>query len=253
MADFDRRGFIEEVNRPPASRDRANSRGDATRLRLLFMAEELFAERGIAVVPLRDIGIAAGQKNNAVVQYHFGDRESLIREIIVHRAATSEAHRVEWLADLLEDGQPQVGDLVRVFVHPLAAHLEDGNHYLAFMSRYIIERGGYLGLESSGVPSATVHTLRSLLGRLLPDLAPEVLEERWTMMQTNTVHTLARYQVLMKSGKLGSPIEVLLDDVVAYHTAGIEAAPADTSTARSAARSDLAARARTRRPARSKT
>ncbi len=215
----------EVLNRRLAARDRANSRGDATRQRLLTTAEQLFAERGIDLVPLRDIGIAAGQKNNAVVQYHFGDRESLIAEIFAYRATTSEAGRVELLADLLQaPGVPQVYDLVRVFILPLAGHLEPDNHYLAFMSRYIIERGGYTGLEAgAGIPSTTVHTLRTLLGRLLADYPLEILEERWTSMQTNTVHTLARYQTMMVADTLTSPLQLLLEDLVRYHTAGIQA------------------------------
>ena len=157
-------------------------------------AEQLFAERGIEAVPLRDIGITAGQKNHAVVQYHFGDRESLVREVIAFRASLSERLRVEMFADLVSRGQPQVCDLVRVFVLPMAAHLEQHSHYLAFMSRYITERGGYRGLESIGIPSNTVATLRSLLGRLLPGHPETVLEERWTVVMTSTIHTLACYQ-----------------------------------------------------------
>src|SRR5579871_6688120 len=83
------------LNRRVAGRERANSRGDATRQDLLMTAEQLFAERGIEAVPLRDIGSAAGQKNHAVVQYHFGDRESLVREVIAFRASLSERLRVE--------------------------------------------------------------------------------------------------------------------------------------------------------------
>ena len=213
------------MNRRLASRERANSRGDATRLDLLEAAEQLFAEHGIAAVPLRDIGIAAGQKNHAVVQYHFGDRESLVREIIAYRATLSEQLRVEMFADLVSRGQPQVSDLVRVFVLPLAAHLEERSHYLAFMSRYITERGGYRGLDPSmGIPSATVSTLRSLLGRLLPAHPAGVLDERWTVLMTSTIHTLARYQAVMVSGgDLGSPIEVLLEDLVRFLTAGLSA------------------------------
>ena len=187
-------------------------------------AEQLFAEHGIAAVPLRDIGIAAGQKNHAVVQYHFGDRESLVREIIAFRATLSERLRVEMFADLVSRGQPQVADLVRVFVLPLAAHLEQRSHYLAFMSRYITERGGYRGLESMGLPSATVATLRSLLGRLLPDHPTAVLDERWMVLMTSTIHTLARYQaVLVSGGDLGSPLEDLLEDLVRFLTAGLSA------------------------------
>ncbi|HMD95458.1 MAG TPA: TetR/AcrR family transcriptional regulator [Trebonia sp.] len=187
-------------------------------------AEQLFAEHGIAAVPLRDIGIAAGQKNHAVVQYHFGDRESLVREIIAFRATLSERLRVEMFADLVSRGQPKVADLVRVFVLPLAAHLEQRSHYLAFMSRYITERGGYRGLESMGLPSATVATLRSLLGRLLPDHPTAVLDERWMVLMTSTIHTLARYQaVLVSRGDLGSPLEDLLEDLVRFLTAGLSA------------------------------
>ena len=212
------------MNRRLASRERANSRGDATRQDLLATAEQLFAEHGIAAVPLRDIGIAAGQKNHAVVQYHFGDRESLVREIITYRAELSERLRVEMFADLVSRGQPQVADLVRVFIMPLAAHLEERSHYLAFMSRYITERGGYRGLETMGIPSATVNTLRTLLGRLLPDCPTPVLDERWLVLMTSTIHTLARYQaVLVSGGDLGSPVEVLLEDLVAFLTAGISA------------------------------
>jgi AcrR family transcriptional regulator len=235
------------LNRRLATRERANSRGDATRQDLLVTAEQLFAERGIAAVPLRDIGIAAGQKNHAAVQYHFGDRESLVREIIAYRATLSERLRVEMFADLVSRGQPQVSDLVRVFVLPLAAHLEERSHYLAFMSRFITERGGYRGLDPSmGIPSATVSTLHSLLRRLLPDHPAGVLDERWVVLMTSTIHTLARYQaVMVTGGELGSPIETLLEDLVLFLTAGLSApvAAADGSPVASPAGAAAAYRA----------
>jgi AcrR family transcriptional regulator len=227
-----------------ASRERANSRGDATRQDLLMTAEQLFAEHGIAAVPLREVGVAAGQKNHAVVQYHFGDREGLVREIITFRAALSERLRVEMFADLVSRGQPEVSDLVRVFVMPLAAHLEEHSHYLAFMSRYITERGGYRGLgPESGIPSSTVDTLHTLLGRLLPDHPAAVLDERWMVVMTSTIHTLARYQaVLVSGGDLGSPVEVLLEDLVRFLTAGLGAplGPAAAPSARTPARGKAA-------------
>jgi AcrR family transcriptional regulator len=209
----------------PANRDRPNSRGDLTRQAILETAERLFAERGIAAVPLRDVGLAAGQKNNVAVQYHFGDRETLIRAIISYRAATSEAIRSEVLADLLAQGQaPQVRDLVRAFILSLAKHLEERSHYLAFLSRYITERGGYRGLEGS-LSTSTVTTMVSLLYRLLPDYSEAVLFERWMIMMTSTVHTLARYQSAMQSRKLAQPLDDLVEDLVTFLTAGIESVP----------------------------
>ena len=217
----------------PANRDRPNSRGDVTRQLILETAEQLFAERGIAAVPLRDVGLAAGQRNNVAVQYHFGDRETLIKAIISYRAATSEAIRSEVLADLLAQGRaPQVRDLVRAFILSLARHIEEGSHYLAFLSRYIIEMGGYRGLEGS-LSTSTVTTMISLLYRLLPDYAEAVLFERWMIMMTSTVHTLARYQTALQSRKLAQPLDELLEDLVTFLTAGLESVPL-------AARSDAA-------------
>ena len=205
-------------------RDRPNSRGDATRLLILLKAEELFATRGIAAVPLRDIGAAAGQRNRVAVQYHFGDRETLLREITAYRARSSEAMRAELLADLLAQGRSlEIVDLVHAWVGSLACHLEKGNHYLAFLSRYVVERGGYVGLE--GLTDGTVFTFRAMVGRLLPDYEEQLVEERWVLMMTSTVHALARFQNAFQAGTLHAPLPDLIADLVTFLAAGLGAQP----------------------------
>jgi AcrR family transcriptional regulator len=52
-----------------------------TRERLLKAAERLFAERGFKKVTVRDICRAA-RANVAAVNYHFGDKEGLYREVL---------------------------------------------------------------------------------------------------------------------------------------------------------------------------
>lgn len=210
----------------PAASGRANSRGAATRQTLMTTAERLFAERGIAAVSLRDIGIAAGQRNHAVVQYHFGDRDTLVREIVAFRAVVTERGRAAMLADLLSRGQPQPLGLVRVFVLPLAEHLEQESHYLAFLSRYTTEYGSYQGLAAAVdmIPAGTVAALRSLWGQMFPDFPEEVLEERWMVTMTSTIHTLARYKAMLSSRPEASIlIDQYLEDLVRYLTAGLEA------------------------------
>lgn len=219
-----RRGASEPTPKPNG-RDRPNSRGDATRLLILTKAEELFAHQGIAAVPLRDIGAAAGQKNNVAVQYHFGDKENLLRAIASYRAKVSEERRAELLADLFSAGRPpQVLDLVRAWILALAVHLEEDDYYLAFLSRYVIERGGYTGLEGIGV-STTFYTFTAMLRRLVPDLPESVIDERWMVMITSAVHALARYQTALRSGTLPAPLPDLLEDLVTFFAAGLEAAP----------------------------
>jgi AcrR family transcriptional regulator len=194
-------------------------------------AEELFATRGIEAVPLRDIGVAADQKNNVAVQYHFGDKESLLKEITSYRTRATEEARAELLADLLSAGRPpQVIDLVLVWVHALARHLEEDNYYLAFVSRYVIERGGYAAIEGMGI--ATLYTSTTMLRRLLP-VHPEVLlKERWQVMMASTMHELARYQTALRSGDtLPAPLPELVDDLVTFMAAGLEVAPRATVAA----------------------
>ena len=206
------------------SGERKNGRGDATRQLILTAAERLFAERGISAVPLRDIAVAAGQRNNAAVQYHFGDRDEVVRAIMEFRGAESEASRVNMVADLmLGDAKPTVRDVVDAFVRPLAIHFKPDNHYLAFLSFLITEEGGYEGLGDVHT-GASVLTLRTLLSRLLPQIPDAVLDERWWMALTSAVHALARYHAAQrKRSRLPAPIDVLIDDLVVFLSAGLSA------------------------------
>ena len=59
--------------------------GEATRRRILDVAEQLFAERGFGAVSLREIVMKAGT-NVASVHYHFGSKEELVRQVFARRA-----------------------------------------------------------------------------------------------------------------------------------------------------------------------
>ncbi|MCX4816328.1 TetR/AcrR family transcriptional regulator [Streptomyces sp. NBC_01239] len=210
-----------------------NARGEETRLRILTAAERLFAEHGISAVPLRDIGVAAGQRNHAAVQYHFGDRDEVVKAIMEFRGAESEARRADFVADLAVGGSAStVVDVVSAFVRPLAIHLQPDNHYLAFLSLYITEEGGYEGLI--GVRTgASVITLRALLGRLVPTIPKDVLDERWLTVETGAVHALARYHSAQrKRGRLPAGLDVLVEDLIVFLSAGLVAplAPGDPRT-----------------------
>ena len=76
----------------------SGSKGTASNARgareiLLDTAERLLAEHGIDGVSMRQIAAAAGQGNNSVIQYHFGDKAGLLREIILRRVAGFEPRR----------------------------------------------------------------------------------------------------------------------------------------------------------------
>jgi AcrR family transcriptional regulator len=72
-------------------------RDEETRERVLRAAAQLFADRGFKKVTVRDICRAA-RANVAAVNYHFGDKSGLYREVLQRAIdtvrATSEAARV---------------------------------------------------------------------------------------------------------------------------------------------------------------
>ncbi|KQR37449.1 TetR/AcrR family transcriptional regulator [Microbacterium sp. Leaf159] len=209
----------------PAARqggERSNARGQATRLLLLITAEELFATHGISAVPLRDIAKAAGQRNHAVVQYHFGEREEVVKALTDYRGAASEKMRADMVAELMLGAtSPTVEDVVEAFVRPLALHFRPDNHYLQFLSMLITQEGGYQGLV--GVHTGgQVMTLRALLFRLLPETPEAVLIERWWVTLTSAVHTLARYQTAQRRReRLPQSIDHLVDDLIRFLAAGL--------------------------------
>src|SRR5690349_15397348 len=117
---------------------------EQTRAQLIAAAERLFAERGIEAVSLREINAAAEQRNATAIQYHFTDRDGLVRAILAKHHVPVEAER-HALLDRYDaahpDGTP--GDLREVagaLVRPLALKLSDrdgGRAYLRIMAQLV--------------------------------------------------------------------------------------------------------------------
>ena len=99
-----------------------------TRDRLLRVAEQLFALEGIDAVSMRRIGIEAGQRNKSALQYHFGDKDNLIRAIFAHRMGEINARRQSMLDDILARGAGgDLHKLVSAVIVSFAEQLDQGN------------------------------------------------------------------------------------------------------------------------------
>jgi AcrR family transcriptional regulator len=112
---------------------------------ILTTAESLFAERGIDAVSTRQISLAAGQRNNYALQYHFGDRDTLIAAILAARAVPINSRRLELLKEI-EDQQltQHLPSLVHVLVSPMVEHaiLDSQSYYLRFLAQAYAYRHG---------------------------------------------------------------------------------------------------------------
>lgn len=109
-----------------------------TRQKIIATAERLFAEKGIDAVSLNEITREAGQKNKSALSYHFGSKESLLLAIIEKHEASIIAQRNAYLDDLEQRKALTIESVVRAFVYPLAAKLDDpegGKYYLSILAQ----------------------------------------------------------------------------------------------------------------------
>lgn len=105
--------------------ERLTARSVATRARLVSVAEQLFAARGIDGATLHEIGKAAGQRNATVCQYHFGSKEGLLQAIIDKHVPGIIARRHALLDQVDARGAGSLREVVRAFSLPVAEKLRD--------------------------------------------------------------------------------------------------------------------------------
>jgi len=97
--------------------------GARTRKRLLDTAERLFAERGFVATSVRDI-TARARCNLGAVNYHFGGKQNLYREVFLRRLAALRDQRIASIHDASRKTEPLESVLAAfagVFLKPLVA------------------------------------------------------------------------------------------------------------------------------------
>jgi AcrR family transcriptional regulator len=94
----------------------------STREALLEQGALLFARHGVGGVSARQLHEAVGARNESALQYHFGDKQGLVTEILTGHLDAIEARRAVLVASIAADGRE---DDVRALVYALAAPMAD--------------------------------------------------------------------------------------------------------------------------------
>lgn len=95
----------------------ANKRGAGAAVK--HAALQLFSERGVDGVTVREIAERAGQKNHGSVAYYFGSKEALVRAIVEDGARIIDDRRNAMLDDLEADGrQPTIREVIDAIIYP---------------------------------------------------------------------------------------------------------------------------------------
>lgn len=163
-------------------------RSQATRTRLISVAEALFASRSIENVSLNEVSKAAGQKNSSACQYHFGDKQGLLQVILDRHVAGITAAR-EVLLNRLEESESPSGlrSLVNAFVQPIAAKLDDADGGRAFI-RINAQLIALHTMSVHGTPASPLRLARS-------DRFVQAL--RQALRSTYLPETVARQRLLL--------------------------------------------------------
>ena len=104
-----------------------------TRRQIVNAAEKLFAEHGIDNVGLLDISREAGQKNRNAAQYHYDNKANLITAVLDRHTDEINIRRALMLEQLKDTKKPQVADLIKVLVLPVAEHVASTGNSMAFL------------------------------------------------------------------------------------------------------------------------
>jgi AcrR family transcriptional regulator len=156
-------------------------------LALIYAAEKLFAEHGIASVSLRQINQAAHHRNIAAAHYHFGSRDGLVKAVLHHRWHRLDRRRGEMLQ---RQGQRRdVRFYLECFIEPMTEELAprpEGNHFLRFVQQYESYVGDYEFARRFSPAGVQIY---ACIERLIGYLPKKVLELRMGYL-INIVHSV---------------------------------------------------------------
>ncbi len=171
-----------------------------TKDQILDAAESLFADRGLAAVPLRRI-IAEAGVNSAAIHYHFGSKEELVRAVFQRRFDPINRARIELLDQAEESavaGQPSVESVIYAMVAP-PFQLDPGIEYRNLAGRLFTERTGYLEVIFNDLFKEVEQRFNEALARALPDLPNPERSWRTFMAMGSMIFVLREQEWIAKA------------------------------------------------------
>jgi len=209
-----------------------------TRIRLIEVAERLFAERGVNGVSLREIGAAAGQRNTGAVRYHFGSKEGLLDAVFRHRMEPINERRLEMLDALDDDGRGRdLRGLAEALLYPLSEVLGDISRpswYLRFCVHAAFVEGtapSNLGRQPWTHGILVVHQRfdEALANLGIPSV---VRADRWALFGGHVAHALAdREHVIQYGPRRGLTDRALFLSGLVDTAVAVASAPVSSETA----------------------
>ncbi|MBD5802269.1 hypothetical protein AZOA_16950 [Azoarcus sp. Aa7] len=204
-------------------------KSERTQMALIFAAERLFGDFGIDAVGLRAISEAAQQKNNNVVQYHFGNKLGLLSAIFEFREGQLQPQRQEMLEQA--EAQDRLGDLrwlLRICFEPNFRLYRDQHDisYIKLHAAYLTThrpRGVQHPVDYESPNTVAFRRAIRLLGQRL-----EFLGRRRFWLRLESVGSMFLNALIQHSGRKQEsnlPIDDLFEDSIEMMAAALSAPP----------------------------
>jgi AcrR family transcriptional regulator len=169
--------------------------GRRTRERLLDVAEQLFGERGIDAVSLREIRLAAGARNAAAVQFHFENRAGLLQAITErHMPEITTIQQGLYDATIAAGRENDSRSLVEVLVRPAAVYLLRGSSeraWVKIMSDLLQRPDLQVGQIVSSAPEIATKVGTTLYNQLAERMPDAIAAERLVTLAQTSLHMCA--------------------------------------------------------------
>jgi TetR/AcrR family transcriptional regulator, regulator of cefoperazone and chloramphenicol sensitivity len=195
-----------------------------TRARLREEAERLFASRGVWQVTVREITEAAGQRNASAVSYHFGSREGILREILLHHGLHLDDERGRLLDQLGEAATTR--DLVAALLVPFAAPLatDAGRNYLRIVAQLTERFGSWRTVDDDELTPPYLRRILAMLEERPPSIPPPVRRQRVIgVIMLMTTAMAARARALQSGRRVELDEETFLANLADMLVGALEA------------------------------
>lgn len=212
----------------------AESRGFASRTRIMDVAEQLFREHGFEATSMRAITAAAGV-NLAAANYHFGSKEALFEAVLRRRLDPMNQRRVELLAELEKRWEPAPVPCDRILSALLLPALElsrdperGGANFLRLLGRAYADPAPFIRQFLSEQYATMIRRFKAAFGRALPELPKRELSWRLHFMMGALSYTLAGTDTLkliaeITGNEAAHDDELLLRRLAPFLLAGLTA------------------------------
>jgi len=172
----------------------------STKDRILYAAEELFAQQGFASTSLRQVTSRA-DVNIAAVNYHFGSKENLVNEVFRRRMDDMSRERLAALQKAVAADPGALEPILAAFVEPALAMAQDrhgGGAFIRVIARAYAESNDSLRKFLSDQYGHVLREFAKALAGCLPGLGKEALYWRLDFLSGALTYAMADFGLIKR-------------------------------------------------------